>query len=167
MHSVHVCFSFRCSYPLPLSSTPASPDLFKDYEPALREPLIEAGAWVVFRCMCRPWTEPRTSPVGLSLADYWDHSSDAESGAVKSSSKRRSGPSGAADHPPAPDQRPGPDHRHGHREPDPASDQHPGHHALPHQARSAGKGSVSRQLWLPGHLSWPPFFCFFSMKSHF
>lgn len=110
------------------------------------------------RCLCQLWAEPGASLVGLFLADYWDHSSDAESRAFKSNSEWHAGPSSAANYPPAPDERPGPDHCHSHREPDPACDQHAGHHALPHQARPAGKGFLSRQPWLPGHLSLPSFF---------
>lgn len=113
-----------------------------------REPPAESRAWIVFGCMRRLRAEPSASPLGLSLADYWDHTSDAESGAIEPSSEWHSRPASAAHHPPAPDQRPGPDHCHGHREPDPASDQHPGHHALTHQARPAGNRSTS-----PSHSS--------------
>lgn len=53
-------------------------------------------------------------------------------------------------------------------EPDPACDQHTGHHAIPHQARPAGKGFLSRQPWLPGHLSYRPSSIWAqSMKSNF
>lgn len=130
-----------------------------------REPPAQSRAWGVFGCVCRPRAEPSTSPLGPSLADYWDHPSDAESGAIEPSSERHSGPPSAAHHPPAPDQRPGPDHCHGHREPDPASNQHPGHHALTHQARPAGNGPTSRQPWLPGPPSLPLIFCLVSVHK--
>ena len=143
----------------------SSPDPSEDSELALREPPTETRAWERFRCLCQLWAEPGASPVGLFLADYWDHSSDAESRALKPNSKWHSGPSSAADYPPAPDERPGPDHCHGQREPDPACDQHAGHHAIPHQARPAGKGLLSRQLdtspYRPSSL-WAQ-----SMKSNF
>ena len=142
------------AHPLPLSFFSRSARGFW----ALREPPTETRAPERFRRLCQLWAEPGASPVGLFLADYWDHSSDAESRALKPNSEWHSGPSSAADHPPAPDERPGPDHCHSHREPDPACDQHAGHHALPHQARPAGKGFLSRQPWLPVYLSLPSFF---------
>lgn len=156
--SVHVCLPVL-QILIPPTFFPArisrSPDLFTDPEWSLLQRPGRRGLQVQVGTQGRAGT----SPLGLSLADNWDHSSDAKSGAIEPGSEWHSGPPSAVDHPPAPDKRPGPDHRHSHREPDPASDQHPGHHTLTHQARPAGKGSTS-----PYHL--PPVW-FQSMESNF
>lgn len=160
LRSVCAYLSFRFSF-LPLSSLLASPGLqvcSQTLSGVSGSPLQRPGrsglqVQLGFRA------GHGTSPLGLSLADNRDHSSDAKSRALEPGSERHSGPPSAVDHPPAPDKRPGPDHRHSHREPDPARDQHSGHHTLTHQARPAGKGSLSRQPGLPGHLSLPPSTC--------
>lgn len=117
----------------------------------LSRSLLQRPGRVNFRCRGRPLTKPGISPLGPFLADYWDHSFDAKSRAIEPSSKQHAGPSSTANHSPAPDKCPGPDHRHRHWEPDLASDQHPGHHTLTHQAQSTGKASCQAAMatWTP------------------
>lgn len=165
--SIHTCLCvlqmlIPCHF-LPHSHLQVHSQIFNQ----LSRSLLQRSGRVNFRCRCRPWTEPGISPLGPSLADYWDHSSDAKSRAIEPGSEQHAGPSSAAYHPPAPDKCPGPDHRHSHWEPDPASDQHPGHHTLTHQARPAGKSPCPGSH---GYLNTSPYYPLVhsqSMKSNF
>ncbi|KAJ8010336.1 hypothetical protein DPEC_G00074000 [Dallia pectoralis] len=82
---------------------------------------------------------------GLRLCYNWNHPTDAELwGALEPIRGREPCAAGPANYTSASDQRPGPDHRHGDRQSDPAGYQHPGNHAVANQARAAAASNSAR-----------------------
>lgn len=80
-----------------------------------------------------------SSPLTPPFSDNWNDPTDAQLWrALEPIRGRKPCAAGPANYTSASDQHPGPDHRHGDRQSDPACHQHPGNHAVTNQAWTAG-----------------------------